>query len=302
MKRMKTVVAVALSVLAASSLFAGGAKDSSRAFDKKNTVSVISREEGSGTRGAFIELCGIEQKNAEGKKVDMTTEDAVITNSTAVMMTMTAGDMYSIGYISLGFLNDSVKALSVDGQPATVQAIQENKYKVVRSLNIVTADTGANPRPLSEEAQDFIAFIMADEGQKIVAKNGFIPMTAAGPYQKSKKAGNAKVVVAGSSSVTPLMEKLKEAYLLVRPEAVIEVQQSDSTTGVNSAVSGICDIGMASRDLKDSEKAKGVRAGTIARDGIAIIVNKNNPAVNITKENIKNVFTGKITSWESLID
>lgn len=302
MKKTKTILALLLSVAVASTAFAGGTKENAKAFNQKAHISVVSREEGSGTRGAFIELCGVEQKDAMGKKVDMTTEDAIITNSTAVMMTMVSGDINGIGYISLGFLNDSVKALAVDGASASVQAIQENKYKVVRALNIVTADTGDKPRPLSEEARDFLAFIISDEGQKIVAKNGFIPMTSTGAYQKSKKAGPLKVVCAGSSSVTPLMEKLKEAYLLIRPEAVIEIQQSDSTTGVNSAMSGICDIGMASRDLKNSELQAGVRSTTIARDGIAIIVNNKNPLGNISTENTKNIYMGKITTWESLVD
>ena len=203
-------------------------------------ISVISREDGSGTRGAFIELFGIEEKDDSGEKIDNTTEDAQVTNNTSVMMTSVAGDPQAIGYISLGSLDKSVKALKVDGAEATAENVKNDTYKISRPFNIATTDK------VSEAAQDFIDYILSAEGQKIVEDNGYIAAAAdAAAYAGSKPSG--KIVVAGSSSVTPVMEKLKEGYEAVNPDAEIEIQQSDSTTGMESAISGVCDIGMASR-------------------------------------------------------
>lgn len=229
-------------------------------FDTSKEISVNSREDGSGTRGAFIELFGVEEKAADGTKVDNTTVEANITNSTAVMMTSVAGDPYAIGYISLGSLNDTVKAAKIDGAEATTENVANGSYKVARPFNIVTKDG------LSDVAKDFVDYIMSAEGQDIIEQNGYIKIDQnAAAYAGSKPEG--KIVVAGSSSVSPVMEKLKEAYLAVNTNADIEIQTSDSTTGVTSTQEGICDIGMASRDLKDTET--GVTATTIAQDGIA---------------------------------
>ena len=207
------------------------------------TINVISREDGSGTRGAFIELFGI-QEEKDGEKIDMTTVDASITNSTSVMMTTVAGDENAIGYISLGSLNDTVKAVKIDGAEATAENVANDTYKVSRPFNIVTGEK------VSEAAQDFVNYIMSEEGQQIVEDNGYIKADAeAKPYEAADVEG--KVVVAGSSSISPVMEKLKEAYEAVNKNVTVEVQQSDSTTGVTSAAEGICDIGMASRELKD---------------------------------------------------
>ena len=251
----------------------------------------MSREEGSGTRGAFVELFKIEKKDASGKKVDYTTDEAAITNSTAVMLTSVAGDKYAIGYVSLGSLNSSVKALKIDGAQASVENINNGSYKVSRPFNIAVKDN------LSEVAQDFLGYVFSAEGQKIIEKNKYIPVPSK-DYKSSQPAG--KVIVSGSSSVSPLMEKLIEAYGSVNPNAKIELQTSDSSTGVSNAIAGTCDIGMASRDLKDSEKAKGVKEITIAIDGIAVIVNKANPLENLTKENVEAIFTGKITKWNEV--
>src|SRR5699024_10598586 len=230
---------------------------------------VLSREEGSGTRGAFVDLFGVEEENADGGKVDNTTGDAQVTNSTAVMMTTVAGDPQAIGYISLGSLDDSVKALKVDGADATAENVKNGTYKVSRPFNIVTNDD------LSDVAQDFIDYILSSDGQAIVEKENYIAVDdAAEAYAGSSPEGN--VVVAGSSSVTPVMEKLKEGYEAVNPNASIEIQQSDSTTGVEQAISGVCDIGMASRELKDSETSEGITGTQIAIDGIAVIVNNEN--------------------------
>lgn len=258
---------------------------------KGGNITVISREDGSGTRGAFIELFGIEE-TTNGEKMDMTVDTADITNSTSVMMTSVSGNVRAIGYISLGSLNDSVKALNVDGAEATAENIKNGTYKVSRPFNIVTKDN------VSEVTGDFIKFIQSQEGQKVVEDNHYISEANTGNYAGTKPSG--KIVVSGSSSVTPVMEKLKEAYSELNPNAEIEIQQSDSTTGVTNALSGVCDIGMASRELKDSEKEKGASATVIALDGIAVIVNNENPLNNITSEQVKQIYTGETTGWDDI--
>lgn len=258
----------------------------------KNEINVITREEGSGTRGAFIELFGIEQKNDAGEKVDYTTDTAAVTNSTSVMMQAVAGDQYSIGYISLGSLNDSVKALQIDGVDATAQNINGGVYKIARPFNIATKEG------LSDVAQDFIDFIMSADGQAVIGDNGYIPVSDAAPYSGGMDSG--KIVISGSSSVTPVMEKLKEAYILKNPDVKIELQQSDSSTGMSDAIDGICDIGMASRDLKDSELEKGLTATVIAMDGIAVIVNNDNPVNGLSSEQVKEIFMGNTDGWSDV--
>lgn len=265
---------------------------SAAAAEVSGEITVVSREEGSGTRGAFIELTGVEEKNADGVKMDNTTEEAVVTNSTNVMMTTVAGDESAIGYISLGSLNDTVKALQIDGVDATVENIKNGTYTLARPLNIATKEG------LSEVAQDFVNYILSAEGQQVIADNKYIPLDDAPAYEGKQVSG--KIVVAGSSSVTPVMQKLAEAYQVVNPNAEIEVQQSDSTTGMQSAIDGICDIGMASRDLKDSEKEAGLNGQTIAMDGIAVIVNQNNDLTTLTLAQVKSIFTGEATEWENV--
>lgn len=257
-------------------------------------ITVVSREDGSGTRGAFIELFGIEEKQGD-EKVDMTTEEASITNNTSVMMTTVAGDENAIGYISLGSLNDTVKAVKIDGAEATAENVSNDTYKVSRPFNIVTGTE------ISETAQDFINYILSAEGQKVIEDNGYIKEDAeAAPYEAADVSG--KVVVAGSSSVAPVMEKLKEAYEAANSDVTVEVQQSDSTTGINSAAEGICDIGMASRGLKEEEIEKGLTPQVIARDGIAVIVNNTNETEELSSEQVKSIFTGETTEWEALAD
>lgn len=260
--------------------------------DFSGMISPVSREDGSGTRGAFIELFGIETKDADGNKIDNTTDLAEITNSTSVMMTTVQGNEYAIGYVSLGSLNDSVKALNIDGAEATVDNIKSGTYKISRPFNIVIKEG------LSEVAADFVKYIMSEDGQSVVEENGYISQGNEGAYEASGLTG--KVTVAGSSSVTPVMEKLKEAYTAVNPDVEIEVQQSDSTTGVNSAIEGICDIGMASRELKDSEASAGITARAIALDGIAVIVNDNNPISDMTSEQVRSIFTGETQDWSDI--
>ena len=262
-------------------------------FDASEYINVTSREDGSGTRGAFIELFGIEEKNEAGEKVDYTTEEANITNSTDVMLTTVAGDEYAIGYVSLGSLNDTVKAVSIDGAEATVENIKSGSYTIARPFNIATKGE------VSEVAQDFINFILSADGQAVIADKGYITVDDAAAAFESNGA-EGKVVVAGSSSVTPVMEKLKEAYVAVNAGAEIEIQESDSTTGMTATMDGTCDIGMASRDLKDSETEGGLTATVIAMDGIAVIVNNDNPTTELSKDDVNGIFRGEVTTWDGI--
>ena len=261
-------------------------------------INVISREDGSGTRGAFIELFGIEQKNAEGKKIDYTTDDCDITNSTSVMMTSVAGNDCAIGYISLGSMNDTVKALKIDGVEASVENIKNGTYKVARPFNIATK------AEVSDAAADFIAFIMSAEGQAVIEENGYIAVVEEAQSfaggKLSSKIISGKIVIAGSSSVTPVMEKLAEAYEAINPGVEIELQQSDSSSGMTSTIDGVCDIGMASRALKDSEIEKGLTGLTIAMDGIAVIVSLDNPVNGLTSEQVRDIYMGEITDWSEV--
>lgn len=263
------------------------------AFDTSSSIGVISREDGSGTRSAFIELFGIEQKDADGNKVDFTTDMASITDSTSVMMTTVSGDLYSIGYLSLGVLNDTVKAIQIDGVDATTENIKSGDYKIARPFNIATKED------VSETARDFINFIMSADGQTVIEDNGYISVSDAEAYSASVDSG--KIVVSGSSSVTPVMEKLKEAYLVKNPNVTIEIQQSDSSTGMTDTIDGTCDIGMLSRELKDSELEKGLISMTIAMDGIAVIVNNDSPVDGLNSEQVRSIFTGEATVWSDIL-
>lgn len=295
---MKKFLALGLAMMMSAAALTGcGGSDETTAEGgdgaaKGGAISVVSREDGSGTRGAFIELFGIEEKNDAGEKIDLTTDMAEITNSTAVMMTTVAGNPNAIGYISLGSLNDSVKALKIDGAEATAENIKNGTYKVARPFNIATT------ADVSEAASDFITFILSDEGQAVVEENGYISQGSAGAYTASDMSG--KIVIAGSSSITPVMEKLKEAYIALNPNVTIEIQQNDSTTGMTSVAEGTCDIGMASRELKDSELEKGLQPTVIAMDGIAVIVNQENAVSDMTSDTVKAIFTGETTDWSEV--
>lgn len=294
MKISKKLMTLCLGGTMMVSLLAGCQSSQAGGFDASKEINVISREDGSGTRGAFIELFGIEEKNDAGEKVDYTTDKAAVTNSTAVMMQSVTGDLYSIGYISLGSMNDTVKAVKIDGVDATVDNIENGSYKIARPFNIVTKET------VNETAQDFIDFIMSSDGQKVIEDNGYIAVSDAAAYTGTMDSG--KVVVSGSSSVSPVMEKLKEAYLAVNPGVTVEIQQSDSSTGVADAIDGTCDIGMASRELKDSETEKGVGSTVIAMDGIAVIINNDNQTDSLTGEQVKNIFTGNTVVWSDVME
>ena len=299
MKMKKFIAVLSVATMAAGLAVGCGSSDSGSSDDKSskgdwdssNDITIVSREDGSGTRGAFIELFGIEEKK-DGEKVDMTTDDAQITNSTSVMLTTVAGDDYAIGYVSLGSLNDSVKALKIDGAEATADNIENGSYKVSRPFNIAVKKDLDN-----EVAKDFMAYIMSTEGQKIVSNEKYIPVSDVEAYAGSKPSG--KCVVGGSSSVSPLMEKLIEAYKKVNPNADIELQTSDSTTGMTSTIEGSYDIGMASRELKDDEASE-LEATVIATDGIAVIVNKANTADELSADKVKSIYVGDVSTWDEV--
>ena len=304
--KMKKFIAVLATVGMVAALAAGcGSGDDASAdkgtktgsassdWDSSNDITIVSREDGSGTRGAFVELFGIQQE-VDGEKVDMTTVDAQVTNNTSVMLTTVAGDEYAIGYVSLGSLDESVKALKIDGAEATEENIENGSYKVSRPFNIAVKEGADN-----EVANDFITYIMSTEGQKIVADNGYIPVADTKAYDGTKPSGSA--VVGGSSSVAPVMEKLVEAYKKVNPNANVELQSSDSTTGMTSAIEGSYDIGMASRELKDEEKEK-LEGTVIATDGIAVIVNKANPTEEMTSDQVKSIYLGDVLTWDEIAE
>lgn len=295
MLNKKRIVSAALAL----GLLAGCSSSSSTSttatsddFDASNEITVISRESGSGTRGAFIELTGVEEKQGD-EKVDMTTDDAEVVNSTSVVLTTVETDPYAIGYVSLGTLNDSVKAVKVDGAEATAEAIKAGEYKLSRPFNIATKG-----EPTNEVVKDFLAFVLSEDGQAIVSEEGYIALDDAEAYEGTSPSGN--IVIGGSSSVSPLMEKLVEAYAKVNSNASIDLQTSDSTTGMTSTIEGSYDIGMASRELKDEELAEGLVNTVIATDGIAVIVNKANTLDELSTDTIKAIYTGEVTSWDEV--
>ena len=266
--------------------------DATSDWDETSDVTIVSREDGSGTRGAFIELFGIEEKQDDGTKVDMTTTDAQITNNTSVMLTTVADNEYAIGYVSLGSLNDSVKALKIDGAEATAENIENGSYKVSRPFNIAVKKDLNN-----KVAKDFMSFIMSTEGQKVVADEKYIAVADVKDYAGTKPSGSC--VVGGSSSVSPLMEKLIEAYKAVNPNASIELQTSDSTTGMTSTIEGSYDIGMASRELKEEEAAE-LEPTVIATDGIAVVVNNANPLDELSADQVKDSYVGNVSTWDEI--
>lgn len=304
MKSMtKKITATALFGVLAVSAFAGcgGAGSSSNGssdagsdaakFDASKTISVVTREEGSGTRDAFTELTGVLVKDGDNK-TDNTTTSAVTINSTEAVITNVKDNEAAIGYISLGSLNDTVKALKIGGVEATADNVKSGDYAVSRPFNI------AYKGELSDVAQDFVDYIMSSDGQKIVSDNGYVTVSENAAYSGKKPSG--KISVAGSSSVSPVMEKLDEAYQKVNTNAKVEIQTSDSSAGMQSAMGGTCDIGMASRDLKDEEKSA-LKVETIAKDGIAVIVNNANTCDDLTLDQVKSIYTGETTVWSDII-
>lgn len=297
MKTKKILATAAAGLIAMASLAGCGSTGSSSSsdnssaggFDTKSNISVITREDGSGTRSAFIELTGV-QEEKDGTKTDNTLSSAIVQSSTQAVLTGVAGDPTAIGYISLGSLNDTVKAAKIDGVEPTSETVKDGSYKISRPFNIATKDN------LSEAAQNFIDYILSKEGQEIVNKDYVEAVDNAEPFAGAK--GKGKVKVGGSTSVSPVMEKLAEAYQKVNKDVTVEVNTSDSSTGMSQAAEGTVDIGMASRELKDSETAKGIKGTVIAKDGIAVIVNKSNTVEDIKLDQLKGIYTGSITTWE----
>lgn len=277
MKRIFAIIAVLALCLSLAACGSSGGDE----------ITVLSREEGSGTRSAFVELTGIEKD-----KVDRTTPKAEINSSTAVVAQTVAGNKNAIGYISLGSLDESVKALAIDGVTPSVETVGNGTYPIARPFNVATKGD------LSEAAQDFLNFILSDEGQAVITGKGYVSIGSTGPFVSTNPTGTVKV--AGSSSVSPVMEKLAEAYMSANSAVKIEIQTSDSSNGMTSTAEGLCDIGMASRDLKDSEKEKGLTETTICMDGIAVIVNKENPVTELTLAQVCSIFTGEVTSWSEV--
>ena len=284
MKKLAVILMVSAVILSLS--FASGASETN------SKINVISREEGSGTRGAFVELTGVEEK-IDGVKVDQTTLDAEIASSTSVVITTVEGDKNAIGYISLGSLSDKVKAIEVDGVYPTTESVKSGEYKISRPFVMAY-------KTLSETAEDFLKFVMSSNGQDIVAKKGYIRVDDSNKYtyESSKKSGS--VTISGSSSVYPVMEVLVEAYMALNPDVKVTLMQSDSTTGINDAISGKSDIGLSSRNLKASELEKGLEYNVMAMDGIAVIVNNENAVKGLSSETIRDIYKGTITTWAGL--
>ena len=287
---MKKILTLAMCVIMALTAFTGcGSSDSGADSSSGAAITVISREDGSGTRGAFTELMGIMVDD-----VDNTTTSAEISQSTSVVMTTVAGNKNAIGYVSLGSLNDSVKAIKVDGVEATVENIKSGSYAVSRPFIVVTNDK------LTDISKDFISFILSKQGQEIISEEGYITIDDNAAEYKTKDGIEGKIVLAGSTSVSPVMQKLADAYKELYSDVTIEIQQTGSGAGITSTIEGACDIGMSSRELKDEELAEGIEGTTIAMDGIAVVVNKENTVEDLTSEQIRQIFTGEVTDWSQV--
>lgn len=283
-KRMFQILCLALTGILCIGLLAGcgGATNNDR-------IDAISREAGSGTRGAFTEMLGIEDEYGR----DATTARAEVTNSTAVMIMSTTGNQNAIGYVSLGSLSNTVKPLKIDGIAPNVEDIMAGKYKLVRPFLICY-----KPGTLSRQAQDFITYILSRPGQKIIKNAGYLPLAHATGYQ-SVKGLKGTVSISGSTSVGPVMERLASQYQLLNPKVTIEIEQNGSSAGIQAAEEGVVDFGMASREL-DSKESQVLESQTIARDGIVVIVNRKNPLTNLSSAQVRDIYLGKIRNWSQV--
>ena len=286
---MKKILALTLCVVMAAAVFTGCGNNNADSKTDGAPITVISREDGSGTRGAFTELMGIMVDD-----VDNTTTSAEISQSTSVVLTTVAGNKNSIGYVSLGSLNDAVKAVKVDGVDATVENIKGGSYAVSRPFLVVTNDK------LTDVSKDFIKFILSKQGQDIIAEEGYITIDDNAADYETQKGIKGKIVLAGSTSVSPVMQKLADAYKAIYSDVTLEIQQTGSGAGITSTIEGACDIGMSSRDLKPEETAEGIEGTTIAMDGIAVVVNNENSVEDLTSEQIRQIFTGEVTDWSQV--
>lgn len=287
--KMKKILALTLCVVMAIAVFTGCGNNNADSKTDGAPITVISREDGSGTRGAFTELMGIMVDD-----VDNTTTSAEISQSTSVVLTTVAGNKNSIGYVSLGSLNDTVKAVKVDGVDATVENIKGGSYAVSRPFLVVTNDK------LTDVSKDFIKFILSKQGQDIIAEEGYITIDDNAAAYETQKGISGKIVLAGSTSVSPVMQKLADAYKAIYKDVTLEIQQTGSGAGITSTIEGACDIGMSSRDLKPEETAEGIEGITIAMDGIAVVVNNENSVEDLTSEQIRQIFTGEVTDWSQV--
>lgn len=287
--KMKKILALTLCVVMAIAVFTGCGNNNADSKTDGAPITVISREDGSGTRGAFTELMGIMVDD-----VDNTTTSAEISQSTSVVLTTVAGNKNSIGYVSLGSLNDTVKAVKVDGVDATVENIKGGSYAVSRPFLVVTNDK------LTDVSKDFIKFILSKQGQDIIAEEGYITIDDNAADYETQKGIKGKIVLAGSTSVSPVMQKLADAYKAIYSDVTLEIQQTGSGAGITSTIEGACDIGMSSRDLKPEETAEDIEGITIAMDGIAVVVNNENSVEDLTSEQIRQIFTGEVTDWSQV--
>jgi len=261
-------------------------------FDAGKSINAITREEGSGTRGAFIELFGLEEKQADGTKKDLISKDIGVESNTNTILSTVQNDVYAIGYVSMGSLNDNVKALQIDGIDATTANVKNGTYNVSRPFNIATKGEATGL------SKDFIDFIMSKEGQEVVWKKYITIDESAALYAGSKPSGT--ITVGGSSSVSPLMEDLITRYKEINPNATVQLQISDSSIGMTKTIEGAYDIGMASRELKDSEKTE-LKDTQIALDGIAVIVNKKNTSTTLSKDDVKKIYLSETKAWSDII-
>lgn len=290
-KTTKSVIAAVAAVAVVAGAFAACSSNKNNAQGGSSSlgqITVISREEGSGTRDAFTELAGIVDEN----KTDQTTDTAEITNSTSVMMSTVSGNEKAIGYVSLGSLSDEVKAVSLNGVAPSTETVKDGSYLLQRPFNIAYIDGS-----LSDVAKDFLSYIMSSQAAQIIDKEGYISMDTTQSYTATNISGT--VTLAGSTSVAPLMNVLADEYEALNPNVKIEIQESGSTAGIQSATEGAVDIAMSSRALKDDE-LKTLKPQQIALDGIAVIVNKANKIDNITTDKIKQIYTGEITAWDDV--
>lgn len=310
MKKTSKVLTLAVAALMAVSAFAGCGDSSSSSsasgssasgessssasagsFDTSKEITVVTREQGSGTRDAFVELTGVLVEDGD-TKTDNTTASAVTVNGTEAVITNVTGNDAAIGYISLGSLNDTVKAVDIEGVEVTADNVKSGEYQISRPFNI------AYKGELEGVAEDFVNFIMSADGQAVVAEEGYVTVSEGEAFESTNPSG--KISVAGSSSVSPVMEKLIEAYTAINSGADIELQTTDSSAGMTAAMEGTCEIGMASRELKD-EEASQLESMTIANDGIAVIVNTNNTVEDLTMDQVMSIYTGETTVWSDVI-
>ncbi|HBC29891.1 MAG TPA: phosphate ABC transporter substrate-binding protein [Clostridiales bacterium] len=294
MKKSKLLSIITLALML-SMVFAGCTQETpgtpAADFDFDKDITVVARDAASGTRGAFHEIMNIIVKEND-TEVDKLVVGALEFDGTDKVITAIEGDKYGIGYISLGSVSERIKAVAVDGVEPTVENVRSGSYSVSRPFLLVTKGTE------SKLVKDFLKFTESAEGQAITNEMKFIgAIDAPGEYTASGMSGTIKV--AGSTSVAPLMEKLQEAYNELNPDVTFETQAQGSSQGIKAAIDGSYDIGMASRELK-AEEASELNRYVLAIDGIAVIVNNENPKSDLAADDITNIYIGEITKWNEV--